>query len=100
MNQTNKLAVFPEELIIAVGNWLGDEGAKFFQGILDEHGELNAVFMKDGFPHAVHFREGMQVRNFIRGTGLLPEDDAIDLDGEWETIVRLALRERNRCQDV
>ena len=46
--------------------WLGYDGVAFFQMVLDEYGELNAVWSTHGFPHPVHFREGMAVRNIMR----------------------------------
>ncbi len=53
-------------LIPELRKWLGDTGLTFFRDIKAEHGKVNAVWMEGGIPHAVHFREGMQVRNKLR----------------------------------
>lgn len=47
--------------------YLGNSGRECFQEYLETHGEVCPVFVYKGIPYAVHFREGMQVRNFLRG---------------------------------
>ena len=66
--------------------WLGDEGLKFFKDVKDKHGKVDAVWM-DGIPHAVHFREGMQVRNFLRSLDECKDWDAHKLDDSWVKII-------------
>lgn len=64
--------------------WLGEEGIRFFTKLYEKHGKL-AVIIRDGaIPHPVHFREGMQVRNWMRKNTSIPEDR---LDDEWEDFV-------------
>jgi hypothetical protein len=89
-----------EELIKKVKKWLGEDGKNFFEGVYKNHGTLNAVYPegevdmgwhKSSIPHPVHLREGMQVRNFMRSTGLCDDWTAIDLDDNWEEVVKRAL---------
>ncbi len=42
------------------------DGIAFFQMCLDEYGDINCVWNEHGIPHSVHFREGMQIRNWMR----------------------------------
>lgn len=46
--------------------WLGSEGVKFFQDLVDKYGTVLALWNEGIIPHPVHFREGMQVRNWMR----------------------------------
>ena len=41
--------------------------------------------------HLHMFGGGMQVRNFLRGTGLCDDWDAHDLDNNWMEVVRKAI---------
>ena len=84
---------FEEKLIEKVRTFLGKEGIGFFNGMLEKHGEISPVFNEGGIPHAVHFREGMQVRNFLRG---LPECEGWttdDFDDYWGKLVEDAINE-------
>lgn len=56
-----------------LADFLGEEGIKFFKDLYEEHGDLNVVLPietdfvgEKAFPHAVHFNEGMQIRNWMR----------------------------------
>jgi hypothetical protein len=82
------------EIVKRVAEWLGEDGEKFFQDILDEHGKLNVVLSGGYIPHPVHLREGMQVRNFIRSLNMTPDWNDHDYDNLWEEIVIKALKER------
>jgi hypothetical protein len=56
------------ELYAKLLAWLGYDGVAFFQMCVDTYGGMTeAVWSEGGIPHAIHFREGMQVRNFLRG---------------------------------
>lgn len=71
--------------------WLQEDGINFFTDIYKEHGELNVCL--DGgkagdvtLPHPVHFREGMQVRNWMRGIPeylKLEQEENKNLDEYW-----------------
>ncbi len=58
------------ELVARVREFLGPDGIEDFRGWLEEHDTVSPVLTHDKIPHSVHFREGMQVRNFMRHTGL------------------------------
>jgi hypothetical protein len=60
--------------------------------MMKKHGRVDAVFMEGRLPHPVHFREGMTVRNFMRGTGLCEGWDAHDYDDNWVELVELSLK--------
>ena len=86
----------PQELIPKVKDWLGKDGKQFFTENHEKHGTVSPVLelkiTKDrSIPHCVHFREGMSVRNFMRGTGLCADWDALDYDDNWVEIVELAI---------
>jgi len=74
--------------------WLTPKGIAFFKGLLKEHGTILAVWMEGDIPHAVHFREGMQVRNWMRSQ---PEfADNLDdhwLDNNWAKFVEECIGE-------
>lgn len=88
-----------EELIKATHKWLGKDGLDFFKGIKEKHGQINAVWMEEGIPHPVHFREGMQVRNFMRSTKLCEGWNAHDFDNNWISLIeKVTSREEEKCQ--
>ena len=73
-----------------VKKWLGKTGIDFFKGIKEKHGRIDAVWMEDGIPHPVHFREGMQVRNQLRTTKECKEWNAHDFDASWVQVIEEA----------
>jgi len=79
------------EIVESVYKWLGEDGIDFFASCVRDHGEIACVYMEGGIPHPVHLREGMQVRNHLRDTGLCADWDCHDLDNLWPTIVERAL---------
>jgi hypothetical protein len=62
-------------LIPDVKSWLGSDGINFFIKIKEEYGKVDALWMENGIPHPVHFREGRHVRNRLR----------ILTEGSWTT---------------
>lgn len=70
--------------------WLGQRGADFFSGLKRDHGRINVVISGKP-PHAVHFREGMQVRNWLREQPECRAWDAHMLDKMWVPLVERAL---------
>jgi hypothetical protein len=74
------------EMVEALKGFLGSEGIKHFTKIYEKHGTLMAVEQHGRYPHAIHFREGMMVRNFLRSTGLCENWDAHDYDNRWEEV--------------
>lgn len=47
-------------------DWLKPEGLKWWKDIKDKYGTVFATWSEGGIPHSTHFREGMQVRNWMR----------------------------------
>jgi hypothetical protein len=81
----------PYGLIEDVRKWLGGDGRDLFLTYYKEHGTVSPVLSGEGMPHPVHFREGMQVRNFMRKTGLCEDWNAHDYDDNWQEVVRKAI---------
>lgn len=87
-----------EIIVPKLYKWLGTDGRKFFQQVKDEFGSVAEVIPPEHelnespFPYAVHFNEGMQVRNFIRQEFKDEKFDSIELDNEWPGLVEEALR--------
>ena len=79
------------ELVEKTREWLGKDGLEFFTKMKKEHGRYDAVFAEGRFPHAVHFREGMQVRNHMRETGLCESWDSHDFDNSWVSLITKAV---------
>jgi hypothetical protein len=83
------------EIIKAVDDWLGEEGRAFFRECLETHGEIGPVIATGSIPHPVHWREGMQVRNTMRKSGLCNDWNDHDLDDNWEEVVEECLKLHN-----
>jgi len=65
--------------------WLGEEGTQFFSKLWIDHGEIPLVLEVPGkFPHPIHFREGVQVRNWMRDNTDLPEEQ---VENNWREFV-------------
>jgi len=86
------------DLIERVRKWLGPKGIKFFKDIQQEDGTLLNHWMEGapsvrqgGVPHIVHFREGMQVRNFLRGQPECKDWTDHDFDNRWKQIIIRAI---------
>ena len=81
--------------------FLGEDGINFFTEIYDEHGKLNVCLTDGDIPYPVHFRAGMQVRNWMRGQeeykNLLEKEQAGEeqFDDIWEGFVIDALELKN-----
>jgi len=80
-----------DELVKKVRKWLGKDGLEFFEWCLKEHGRIDAVYMKEGIPYPVHFRDGMSVRNYMRYTRLCKKWYDHDFDDNWVRVVQKAL---------
>ena len=81
-----------KEAIEALVVYLGEDGKEFFNEMIEEHGEIAPVFMEDGYPHSVHFREGMAVRNFLRGLEQTNSWSSHDFDNKWVEMVEEAIK--------
>lgn len=81
------------EICESVKKFLGEDGIAFFTEMVRDHGKVSPVFMKNGIPHCVHFREGMQVRNCLRTSGLCENWSDHDYDNLWAVIVEKVLED-------
>jgi hypothetical protein len=86
-----KAPLITEAIVERTRAWLKKDGITFFSDIKKKHGTLNACWMEGDIPHPVHFREGMQVRNFLRGTCLCDSWDCNDFDNNWMTVIEQAI---------
>jgi len=65
--------------------WLGEDGVQLFSKWWIEYGEIPLVIPSTtGIGHPVHFREGMQVRNWMRQNTDLEEDY---VENKWPEFV-------------
>jgi len=80
------------ELVEKTKGWLQEEGIKHFRDIKETHGEIAAVFMEGSIPHAVHFNEGMSVRNFMRQSGECKNWTAHEFDDNWESLIEKVIK--------
>ena len=79
-------------LIKKTKEWLQEEGIKHFKDIKKTHGEIAVVFMEGKIPHAVHFNEGMSVRNFMRSSGECDTWTAHEFDDNWENLIEEVIK--------
>lgn len=79
-------------LIEKTKKWLRDEGIQYFRDIKEKYGRIDAVWNETGIPHAVHFREGMQIRNFMRSSGLCKDFDDHDYDNNWVELIEECIK--------
>ena len=91
----NKLT--PEEMA-AFKKWLGEDGIRYFRHLKGLKGTVVPVlklnYKKKGIPaYPVHFREGMQIRNWLRGnTELGKKLNSVELDDCYVSILEEAIR--------
>ena len=88
----------PKSLIPKVAEFLGEKGVHYFKTIQKIHKRVNPVLRcstKHGsvFPHPIHFREGMQIRNFLREQDECKDWDQHDLDNKWSYVIEMVIEE-------
>jgi hypothetical protein len=77
---------------------LGIEGLTFFRQLKERYGSLMTVLPPGdplgvkGIPWPVHFREGMQIRNWLRDQPESKDWSFEDLEARWPDVVELALK--------
>ena len=82
-----------KDIVKGIREWLGENGISHFRKYKEDYGTVSPVLdVTAGFPHTVHFREGMIVRNKIRE---LTEHSwsAHEYDDKWAEIVEEAILE-------
>ena len=96
MMQDNKLTL---EEMAAFKKWLGDDGIRYFRHLKGLKGTVVPVLKLSkeknaGVPvYPVHFREGMQIRNWLRGnTELGKKLNSVELDDCYVSILEEEIR--------
>ena len=81
--------IITDDIINQTRTWLGAEGIAFFRKIKKEHKNIaTACWMEGSIPHPVHFREGMQVRNYLRGIVKWTDHQ---YDDNWAEVIERAI---------
>ena len=104
------------KLIKQTKKWLRQEGIDFFREVKEKYGCIDAVWNEGEFgkmneeperglkaaiigtlgsgkiPHAVHFREGRLVRNFMRQSGLCKKWNDLDYDDNWVELIEECIK--------
>ena len=80
-----------DSIVSKTRDWLGTDGISFFKDLCSLYGDVSPVYMEGNIPHSVHFREGMQVRNFLRTLDECNKWNSHDFDNNWENIVLKAI---------
>lgn len=83
---------YSQNLLNIVYEWLGSEGLKFFSDMKEDYGRVDPVYMEGGIPHPVHFREGMQVRNFLRKQPECKNWTDHQFDDRWADIIEQVIK--------
>ena len=78
-------------MITKVKKWLGKDGIACFRKYKENYGTVSPIFIEDKIPHPVHFREGMQVRNFLRTLEECKDWTSHDFDNKWKDIIEEAI---------
>ena len=93
---TNKLA---SEEMAAFKEWLGEDGIRYFRHLKGLKGTVVPVLKLNKEKNAgvpawpVHFREGMQIRNWLRAnTELGKKLDSIELDDCYVNILEEVIK--------
>jgi hypothetical protein len=85
----------PEPLPVRLKEWLGPDGQSLFQDLIQRFGQDfgTAVWVPKGesIPYVVHFREGVDVRNWLRDQPECRDWSADRLDQMWAKLVQEAL---------
>ena len=96
MMQDNKLT---SEEMAAFKKWLGEDGIRFFRHLKGLKGTVVPVLKLNKEKNAgvpvwpVHLREGMQIRNWLRGnTELGKKLNSVELDDCYVSILEEAIR--------
>jgi hypothetical protein len=79
-------------LIPAMRKWLGQNGIDFFRKLKAEHGRVDAIWDEGGIPHIVHFREGMQIRNYLRDVTNRTWS-VFEYDNTWVDVIEECIKE-------
>ena len=84
--EKHKHKVTPQ-VVEAVRGFIKEDGVNYFKTLYEEHGTVSPVLNAGGIPHSVHLNEGMQIRNFLRGTKYCKDWNDHDYDNLWAVII-------------
>ena len=78
-----------DTLVAKAKKWLGKDGIKFFSDVKCKYEKIATACWMDGpIPHPVHFREGMQVRNWLRDNS---DWDFDKIENHWDELINQVL---------
>lgn len=78
-----------EDLVQKLKTWLGKDGMNFFSDLKKKYNRIDAIWMEGSIPHVVHFREGMQVRNFLKDH---TDWNSHELDEKWIGLIEECIK--------
>lgn len=84
--------IFSDKLISDFINWIGEENLRWFKHLKGLTGTYAPVLKlnqkRKGIPvHPVHFREGMQIRNWMRQQKECENWSSEKLDNNWTVLI-------------
>jgi hypothetical protein len=79
-------------MVIRTSTFLGKMGRQLFEDYKVKYGSVSPVFMDNRIPHPVHFREGMQIRNYLRTLDDCQGWSDHDFDDTWTEVVEQVLK--------
>lgn len=84
----------PDTLVEKMKTFLGKKGVHFFWTLLRLTKSVAPVLRLKGMipVHPVHFREGMQIRNWLREQPECSDWSQHDLDDTWAAVVEKAVK--------
>lgn len=88
-----------KSLVTKLSKWLGDDNLRYFKHLKGLKGTYCPVLKlnkkRKGIPaHPVHLREGMQIRNWMRGQDECKDWSGHDFDNNWTKLIDLAIKKR------
>jgi len=92
--------VIDDKLINDFISWIGNENLRWFKHLKGLTGTYSPVLKlsqkRKGIPiHPVHFREGMQIRNWMRRHKSCKNWTDNDFDDNWVLLVDMAVKKLN-----
>ncbi len=79
------------DMILGLTKFIGPDGISDFKIYLDKYDTVSPVYMCGGMPHPVHFREGMQIRNFMRSCDFCNGWTDHEFDDNWQNAILIVI---------
>jgi hypothetical protein len=86
-NPAAKYRTITKEMVDHVRKNMTEGMLNLFRKLKEHHNGPRLI------PHPVHFREGMQIRNWLRESGLCEDWSDHDLDNNWDRVVNKIIEE-------